>query len=890
MTTAQTGAPGVVRAGMPQSISVDGLIMPEDWPKVNYTLTTSTDPRRRFRKVQPAPGEQPTCKEQSFPNVVTDQLFDVDDLSSLRGMFAYSHRPSPLCTLTMGAPVHPVGSTHPRRNEDYMDKGTALLVLDFDEDRLHRFDGDGLPDDPRDLVASLPAPLRDVEMCVQRSSSHGYRDGVNKYRLYCLLDSLMTLPQMKAVATVAGADTSIYQAARAIFLADPVDAHGNPLPCPGGERFEVLSGSSPRASVAALLRLAPPPAPPVTAEQPTAWTTGPQTPPPGSADDDELIRRALNARPSAAAAFDGGVTFADLWNENTDALAQRWPGKTHAYDGSAADLALANGLIFWTGGDCERTLYMMKRSGLANRDPDKWDRSDYLQRTILKALAGWEPTEPTGAGADTVTARGGFRLTDLGNAERFEALHGQEVRFCPGQGWLEWKQGRWKRDETGDRVRQRAAATARAIWNETKAADNDDARKRIASHAAKSEGAQRVEAMLKLSCGRPGILAEHDTFDADPLLLNVKNGTVDLRDGTLKPHDPANMITKLAPFNYDPDAQAPTWDRFLADIIPDPDVRDYLQRAVGYSATGGVEEQVLFFLHGGGQNGKSTFIETISLVMGDYSGPAPRDLLMVSHNANRELQATALHGRRLIVSQESEENRRLDEATVKALTGGDRIQARPLYQVYFDFAPTHKLWLSSNHKPRIKGTDFAIWRRVKLIPFDVQIADDKKDGTLKGKLKKEGPGILRWIVDGARAWQQRRLDEPEAVKGAIAEYRDAEDLFAQWMEECCTCSPGAWEPSAMLYHSFRSWCESHGERSVMKQNAFGMRLKKEGYLSTHTREGAIWRGLSLASSPRCGQGAAWSETDSTPPPLKTAPLLAGDGFPLFPKSSRCDDL
>ncbi len=463
------------------------------------------------------------------------------------------------------------------------------------------------------------------------------------------------------------------------------------------------------------------------------------------------------------------------------------------------------------------------------------------------ARAVWEELrkESNGAAngrtADAGGTFGGFNLTDLGNAERFDARHGRDVLYCyPWGKWLVWTGARWERDDSG-RVHRMAKEAVRGIYAEAAAAEDEERRKALARHATRSEAEARIRAMLELA--KSDVPVSPEQLDRDPWLLNCPNGTVDLRTGDLRPHRREDLLTKMAGVEYDPDAAAPAWAAFLERVLPGEELRGFVRRAAGYSATGDTSEQCMFINHGAGNNGKSTFQEALAAALGDYAMRAPTEMLMVRRTGGVPNDVARLKGARFVTASETEEGRRLAESLVKDLTGQDTITARFMRAEFFDFKPTHKLWLSTNHKPEIRGTDNAIWRRIRLIPWSVAIPPAERDRKLPEKLRAELAGVLAWAVQGSLEWQREGLGESEEVRAATAEYRAEQDVLAAFIEERCVIAPNASAPATPLYHVYKAWCEETGER-VETQKRFGMRLTERGF----EREKAgvyYWLGIGL---------------------------------------------
>jgi P4 family phage/plasmid primase-like protien len=422
---------------------------------------------------------------------------------------------------------------------------------------------------------------------------------------------------------------------------------------------------------------------------------------------------------------------------------------------------------------------------------------------------------------------GGFHLTDMGNAERLVHRFGADLRYCyPWGRWIVWDGTRWIPDTSG-RVHAVAKETVRGIYKEAAKAGDDQSRKAISRHATASESETRVKSMAELA--KPDLPVSLDDLDADPYLLNVPNGTLDLRSGELRPHARAGMITKLAPVEYDPDAAAPAWTAFLERILPDPEVRRFVQLAAGYSLTGDVSEQVLFIPYGVGANGKSTLLNILLEVLGDYAKQAAPDLLIAKKGAH-PTELADLFGARMVASMEVEEGRRLAESLVKQLTGGDKIRARRMRQDFWEFWPTHKAWMATNHRPEIRGVDNAIWRRIRLIPFTEIIPKEEQDRRLMDKLRAELPGILAWAVRGCLDWQREGLEAPDQVRKATGEYRAEMDVLGGFLEECCELRQDYKELASEVYKAYQEWCSDSGEREVTRRQ-LTKKLEERGYPS-----------------------------------------------------------
>ena len=436
--------------------------------------------------------------------------------------------------------------------------------------------------------------------------------------------------------------------------------------------------------------------------------------------------------------------------------------------------------------------------------------------------------------------------TDMGNALRLVQRHGHDLRYCyPQSSWFVWDGRRLARDDTGA-VHRLAKGTVRTIYAEAAEADDDDRRKRLSSHAVRSEAEAKIIAMVSLARSESGIPVLPAQLDSDPWLFNVENGTINLHTGMLREHRQGDLITKIAPVTYDPNATCPRWLSFLNRIMDgNAALIIYIQKAIGYSLTGDVSEQALFFQHGTGANGKSTLMETVLALLGDYGKQAAPGLLTVKRGETHPTEIADLAGARFVASVEVDEGRRLAEALTKWLTGGDTVKARLMRQDFFEFAPTHKLWLSANHRPTIIGSDHAVWRRIRLIPFNVVIPESEQDRDLPAKLRMELTGILNWALAGCLEWQRDGLKPPKEVQEATAEYKDEQDAIAPFLKDRCNLGEGEKATATVLYDAYRQWCDANGEKP-MPQRRFGNRLSERGLSGGHvTGSKRWWHGVSL---------------------------------------------
>lgn len=451
--------------------------------------------------------------------------------------------------------------------------------------------------------------------------------------------------------------------------------------------------------------------------------------------------------------------------------------------------------------------------------------------------------------------------TDLGNAKRFVNDHSAKIRYCHDwKTWLVWDRSRWRIDGDGE-VHRLARQTINEMRRAAFTISDDDKRAGYLRHVRGTEQKARFEAMVSLATSEPEVAVMSNQLDADPFLLNCLNGAVDLRTGDLRKTKPSDLLTKQVPTRYDPQAKCPTFEKFLDTIMAgDQELIRYLQRIIGYSLTGDVSGKALFFFHGTGDNGKTTLLEAIRHVLGDYAGQIPIETLMMKRfDGGIPNDLARLKGLRFVTSSETEEGQSLAEAKIKQLTGGGTIQARFLYKEFFEFPPTHKIVMDANHKPNIRGTDNAIWNRVKLIPFNVSIPEAQQDKQLLSKLKAEAQGILAWAVRGCLEWQRIGLAEPDVVKHGVKEYRADMDVFGDFLAERCDLGDGFVATSKELYKEYTDWCEQSGE-VPMTQRALGSQLGRRGPRPKKKNGARGWEGIRVRTPcsptrPESGPGA-----------------------------------
>ena len=435
---------------------------------------------------------------------------------------------------------------------------------------------------------------------------------------------------------------------------------------------------------------------------------------------------------------------------------------------------------------------------------------------------------------------------DLGNAARFLARWKDGVIYVPNLGWHYWDGKRWRRDEGNLRLMLMAQDTARLITNEEPFVAPNQIKGVQEWEKASGNGNKLTEMIRQAS---PHVSVFSDVMERNPWVINLDNGSLNLRTGELSPPDRNDYNTRLIPVAYDPNATCPMWLDFLHMIMGgNQEMVSYLRRAVGYTLTGITNEQCLFFLHGRGKNGKSTFMNILSDLMGEYTRNTPfNSLLADDKQGNQGIpnDIARLHGARLITATEPEEDRRFAESTIKQLTGGDIVTARFLREEFFEFRPLFKIWLAGNHKPIIRGTDEGIWRRIRLIPFMVFIPVEKRDREFTNKLQPELPGILKWAVDGCMEWQRVGLQEPQDVINAVADFRCESDDLKPFLDARCVIASNFSVKFSDLWAEYQGWCAENNEKHLSK-TLFGKKLSNRGFENAKdTRDNRIRRGLAL---------------------------------------------
>ncbi|MFL6353362.1 MAG: phage/plasmid primase, P4 family [Bryobacteraceae bacterium] len=481
-----------------------------------------------------------------------------------------------------------------------------------------------------------------------------------------------------------------------------------------------------------------------------------------------------------------------------------------------------------------------------------------------------------------------FALTDLGNAERFVYQHSENVRFChelgKGGEWLTWTGLRWQVDKQKrsvelaketvrsmktetDRLYREAKPELERLQTELKSTPETDKEKRaeiqkkietaaqrgpkMAAWQQRSEQKRSIFDMLTLAQSVPEVCVALGDLDRNHWLFNAANGTIDLSTGKLQKPRRGDLMTQMSPVRYDATATCPLWEKFLSEVFAgNKDLIPFIQTYVGYSLTGLTKEEYLVVLHGGGRNGKGTFIKTLSEMFGDYGMTTDFNTFVDKGENSRAPRddVANMKGKRLVTSQETREGAKLAEALVKWLTGGDKLRARKLHENSSEMDPTWKILLATNHKPEISGDDIGIWSRIKLVPFIVSFVG-REDKNLKENLMSELPGILRWAIEGCNTYMSKGLVFPQAVLDATSEYKKESDKLGQWLEECCVLNKGLQKWGFELYASYEKWCSRTHEETVLNSRSFGRRLSKhEDLTSKHGDKGTLYFGIGIKAA------------------------------------------
>ena len=528
---------------------------------------------------------------------------------------------------------------------------------------------------------------------------------------------------------------------------------------------------------------------------------------------------------------------------------------------SEADMALANILAFWCAKDYSQMDSIFRQSNLYR---DKWDEkrknSTYGEQTLFKAINEvnniYTPKQEKEENPLRYALSHIFdsekkdkeypirSYDDTGNADRFIDRYGHLYKhsYITNKFYI-YDGQKWKVDDRGA-IRKLIDEMIESIKNEkvlhSEDVTEEEAREAFQKYYKKTRGTQSKKNIMNELMHRKTVTP--DEFDKDDMLLNVANGYVDLTSRELYKHDINKMFSQISNTDYSEKMQPAVWLDFLNDIFAgDKAVIRYIQKALGYSLTGSTREQVMFILFGKGRNGKSIFVETIAEILGDYSNNMQAKSLMVKKNDNVNTDIARLSKARFVTSSEPNEGFRFDEGLIKQITGGDKVTARFLYAEEFEYTPKFKIWVSTNHKPIIRGTDDGIWRRLVLIPFDVQIPEEKVDKDLKYKLLREAPAILNWMAEGAYMWMREGLELPEKLKESSKAYRTEMDVIEQFIEDECKRVDDGRVKANELYSVYKNWANENNAYKMSNKD-FGQKMK-EKFKSKRMNTGMYYLGL-----------------------------------------------
>ena len=478
--------------------------------------------------------------------------------------------------------------------------------------------------------------------------------------------------------------------------------------------------------------------------------------------------------------------------------------------------------------------------------------SPYTDKEALDSLkSAYGGSSADGTAETTPSRKRILPLTEFGLAERLVDSCGHDLHYCPAwKSWLIYDGQRWREDDKRH-VELLTKQVIRAIKTEVDDSDDPKFQLKMLAFAQRSEQAKIVKAMLHLATSEPEIPVVPEELDRDDMLLNITNGTLDLTTGTLQPHCRNNLITKLAPTDYDPKAKCPRWLSFIEEIAcGDKEIVQFLQRAVGYCLTGSMKEQVVFLIQGDGSNGKTTFIETLRGTLGDYSAQIQGQSFLKSAYSGAYNDLTALIGARFVSVTEFARNSDFATEILKQVSGGDPVRARFLYREAFSFVPKCKIWLSVNHLPKVDDPSHAFWRRLHVIPFKFMVDDKTQDKDLLQKLLAERSGILTWALEGCMAWQRCGLGSAKIVDDSTEHYRATSNTVQQFLDNACQLGATLKSLSAILYQAYKDFCEQTNSTSV-NRTEFGKMLGELGFKSKRGSRGAHFRiGLAPLSSGR----------------------------------------
>ena len=545
-------------------------------------------------------------------------------------------------------------------------------------------------------------------------------------------------------------------------------------------------------------------------------------------NDEEVISKALSSK--------NNIIFSSLYYG-------QWEG---AYTSqSDADLALCSFLAFWTNKDATQMDRIFRKSKLYRQ---KWDENrgehTYGEITIQKAINGCQNTYDPNAMANTravsynpetgeyVKVKKNYTYDDTGNAQRFVDEFGENIRYhYKNKCWMIWDGKTWCKDDK-QQIKNLADKMIREVKKEYfDELGKDDKKAEVIlknfKHLSSTSG---KDAMLKEAMHIQSIATTNTDYDTNPYLLNCENGVVDLKTGTLLPHDKRYMLSKNTHVNVDFNGKPKEWINALNGIFQNNEgVLSFVKKAVGYSLTGDTKEQCFFQCYGNGANGKSVFLNTISNVLGDYAINAQVQSILAKGNGNggnASPDIARMNGSRFVRTNEPNEGSRFDEGLVKQLTGGDIVTARFLYGEEFQFKSEFKMWIACNYKIVVRGTDKGIWRRMRLIPFEAEFEGKNEDKNLENKIKAEYPQILAWAIQGCLQWQKEGLEMPDEIRIATNEYRDEMDIVRSFAKDRIKMKPGNKIKASLIYTAYKQWARD-GNEYMMSNQKFGLEFAKK---------------------------------------------------------------
>jgi len=563
--------------------------------------------------------------------------------------------------------------------------------------------------------------------------------------------------------------------------------------------------------------------------------------------ENEILLKAQNSK--------NGIQFKLLFDGQWETL--NYPSQ------SEADIALCKLLAFWTGKDTEQMDSIFRLSGLYR---DKWDRKQsgttYGAITIKNAIKQTKSIyNPTFQDETSlfINAKTGevvygtikvYELNDTGNAQQLVDRYQGFIKYnFENKIWKIWNGKYWQNDIT-KQIKSYAEVIVNDMKTQAFQSEDDYDRKLKLKNVQRAFSSAGKEAFLKEAQHLTGVPVVNSNFDSHEFLLNVNNGIIDLKKGILVDHEKTFLLSKFIPIDYEENKTPKQWIKFLNEIfLGDQELILYLQKAIGYTLTGSIREQALFILYGDGNNGKSVFLDIISRLLGDYAINVQVETILERKNGNNYTSDLArLKGARFVTTGENNEGSKLNEGLVKQITGGEQITARFLYGTEFEFYPNFKIWIQTNHKPIIRGTDAGIWRRIHAIPLTYKVSESKRDKDLVKKLESELPSILSWAVEGCLLWQKEGLKLPPVIAAGIQEYKNEMDIISTFISEECDLITD-WETNAnVLYSEYEKWSKNSNEY-LMSKTKFGREIAKR-FNRLRKSYGNVYKGIRLKKDNR----------------------------------------